>query len=85
VGRYGPMVQIGSTEDESKKPRFAKLKPTQSIETISIEEALDLFKLPRSLGEFEGKEVKANIGRFGPYVQHIANLYLSRKSKIHMN
>lgn len=81
VGRYGPMVQIGSTEDETKKPRFAKLKPTQSIETISIEEALDLFKLPRSLGEFEGKEVKANIGRFGPYVQHNSKFVSIKKEQ----
>jgi DNA topoisomerase-1 len=68
MGRYGPMVQIGLTEDE-EKPRFAKLKQTQSIETISLEEALDLFKLPLTLGEYEGQEVSVNIGRFGPYVK----------------
>lgn len=69
IGRYGPMAQIGDTEGE-KKARFASLRPTQSIETISFEEVMDLFKLPRELGEFEGKVVKANIGRFGPYIQH---------------
>ncbi|MCB0538100.1 MAG: type I DNA topoisomerase [Chitinophagales bacterium] len=69
VGRYGPMAQIGTPEDE-EKPEFAKLLPTQSIETITLEEALELFKLPRDLGEFEGKVIKASIGRFGPYVLH---------------
>jgi DNA topoisomerase-1 len=69
IGRYGPMAQIGDSEAE-EKPRFASLLPNQSLETITLEEALDLFKLPRSLGEFEGKNVRANIGRFGPYVQH---------------
>ncbi|MEO8962864.1 MAG: type I DNA topoisomerase [Ginsengibacter sp.] len=68
MGRYGPMVQIGSA-DEEEKPRFAKLKATQSIETISLEEAMDLFKLPLNLGEFEEKEVLVNMGRFGPYVK----------------
>ncbi len=69
IGRYGPMVMIGS-DDEEEKPRFASLKATQSINTITIEEALDLFKLPREVGEFEGKKVMANVGRFGPYIQH---------------
>ena len=68
MGRYGPMVQIGAQDDE-EKPRFAKLKATQSIETISLEEALELFKLPLILGEHEGLEVSVNIGRFGPYVK----------------
>lgn len=68
MGRYGPMVQIGNVEDE-EKPRFAKLKATQSIETISLEEAMDLFKLPLTLGEYEGKELLVNIGRFGPYIK----------------
>lgn len=74
MGRYGPMVQIGSTEDE-EKPRFAKLKATQSIETISLEEAMDLFKLPRNLGVFEDAEVTVNIGRFGPYIAHNKKFY----------
>lgn len=68
MGRYGPMVQLGSQTDE-EKPRFAKLKVSQSIETITLEEALELFKLPMTLGEHEGLEVSVNIGRFGPYVK----------------
>ena len=68
MGKYGPMVQIGAPDDEDK-PRFAKLKSSQSIETISVEEALELFKLPLTLGEHEGLEVSVNIGRFGPYVK----------------
>ena len=68
VGRYGPMVQIGTAEDEEKQ--FASLLPNQSITNITLEEALDLFKLPRKLGEHEGKQVSAAIGRFGPYVRY---------------
>ena len=68
MGRYGPMVQIGA-QNEEEKPRFAKLKASQSIETISVEEALDLFKLPLTLGEYEGLEVSVNLGRFGPYIK----------------
>ncbi len=69
MGRYGPMVQIGDTSNEEEKPRFATLKANQSIETITFDEALELFKLPLTLGEFEGKEVSVNLGRFGPYVK----------------
>jgi DNA topoisomerase I len=68
MGRFGPMVQIGEATDE-EKPRFARLKPNQSIETITYDEAMDLFKLPLTLGEYEGKEVAVNVGRFGPYVR----------------
>ncbi|WP_276485420.1 type I DNA topoisomerase [Paraflavitalea pollutisoli] len=68
MGRYGPMVQIGDVNDE-EKPRFAALKKDQSIETITLDEALALFQLPRTLGEYEGQEVVVNIGRFGPYVK----------------
>lgn len=68
MGRYGPMVQVGAP-DEEDKPRYARLKQNQSIETITLEEALDLFKLPLALGEYEGQEVSVNIGRFGPYVK----------------
>ena len=68
LGRYGPMIQIGSSEEE-EKPKYSKLRPDQRLETITLEEALELFKLPRVLGEFEETPVKANIGRFGPYVQ----------------
>ncbi len=74
MGRYGPMVQIGDVSDE-EKPRFAKLKNTQSIETISLEEAMDLFRLPRNLGTFEDKDVIVNIGRFGPYIAHDNKFY----------
>jgi len=68
MGRYGPMVQMG-VADEEEKPHFAPLKRDQSIETITFEEALDLFKLPLTLGEYEGEEVYVNTGRFGPYVK----------------
>lgn len=74
MGRYGPMVQIGDVADEDK-PRFAKLKNTQSIETITYDEAMELFRLPRNLGEFEGSEVLVNIGRFGPYISHDKKFY----------
>lgn len=69
IGRFGPIVQIGSPEDE-EKPTFASLSPTQSITTITFEEAMDLFKLPKIVGQYEDKDVKVNVGRFGPYVQH---------------
>ena len=69
IGRFGPVVQIGSAEDE-EKPKFAQMKNGQSMETITLEEALDLFKLPRTLGEFEGEKVSIGTGRFGPYVLH---------------
>ena len=75
IGRFGPMAQIGHSEDE-EKPQFASLLKTQSIETITFEEALDLFKLPRDLGEYNGKKVSAAIGRFGPYVRY-DNLFAS--------
>jgi DNA topoisomerase-1 len=68
IGRYGPMVQMGMIDDE-QKPHFAALKKDQSIETITLEEALDLFKLPLTLGEYEGLQVYVNMGRFGPYVK----------------
>ncbi|QLG45825.1 type I DNA topoisomerase [Costertonia aggregata] len=68
LGRFGPMVQIGTVDDE-EKPSFASLLPDQSLNTITYEEAMDLFKLPRKLGVYEGEEVEANVGRFGPYVR----------------
>lgn len=74
MGRYGPMAQIGKADDE-EKPRFAALKNTQSIETITLDEAMELFKLPRSLGQFEDSEVQVNIGRFGPYIAHDKKFY----------
>ena len=70
IGRFGPMVQIGEQNDE-EKPRFASLSKGQNINNITLEEAVDLFKMPRILGIYEDKDVKANIGRFGPYVQHL--------------
>ena len=75
IGRFGPVVQIGTASD-SEKPRFAQLKKDMSIETITLEEALDLFKLPRTLGEYEGKTVTVGTGRFGPYI-HNNGIYAS--------
>ncbi len=69
IGRYGPVIQIGTAEDE-EKPRFAQLKKNQSLETITLEEALELFRLPRELGELDGHPVTVGTGRFGPYVQY---------------
>ncbi len=69
IGRYGPIVQIGSADDE-EKPRFAQMKKTQTLETITLEEALELFCLPRTLGDFENKVVVIGTGRFGPYIRH---------------
>lgn len=69
IGRFGPMVQIGEATDD-EKPRFASLRKEQSIQTITLEQAMELFKLPRTLGNYEGKTVVANIGRFGPYISH---------------
>lgn len=68
LGRFGPMVQVGTVDDE-EKPTFASLLPDQSLNTITFEQAMDLFKLPRKLGVYEGEEVEANVGRFGPYVK----------------
>lgn len=70
IGRFGPLVQIGENSD-TEKARFASLKEGQSIQTITLKEALDLFKLPRIAGSFEGGEVKVASGRFGPYIQHL--------------
>ena len=70
IGRYGPMAQLGEGNDENNKPKFAGLRKDQRIDTITLEEALDLFKLPRTVGEFESKEMVVAVGRFGPYVRH---------------
>ena len=75
IGRFGPIVQIGSATDE-EKPRFAQMKPGQTLETITLEEALDLFGLPRTLGKYEGENVTIGAGRFGPYIK-IGNAYIS--------
>ncbi len=69
IGRFGPVVQIGTAED-AEKPRFAQMKKGQSMDNITLEEALELFRLPRTLGDFEGEVVTIGAGRFGPYVQH---------------
>ena len=74
MGRYGPMVQIGDVSDE-EKPRFAKLKNDQSIETITLGQAMELFKLPRLLGQFEDTDVQVSTGRFGPYISHDKKFY----------
>jgi DNA topoisomerase-1 len=74
IGKYGPIAQIGTSEEE-EKPVFASLRRDQSIESITLEDALELFKLPRKLGEFEGKEMTVAIGRFGPYIRHASAFY----------
>ena len=79
IGRYGPIAQIGEGHPEDKeapKPRFASLMKSQSIETITLEEVMKLFDLPRTIGEYEGKEMTAGIGRFGPFVRH-NNIYIA--------
>ncbi|PAW94549.1 DNA topoisomerase I [Mucilaginibacter sp. MD40] len=72
IGRFGPFVQVGenATDEKDEKPLYASLRTGQSIETITLEDALELFKLPKAVGEFEGKVMKVAIGRFGPYISH---------------
>ncbi|MDO9615220.1 MAG: type I DNA topoisomerase [Bacteroidota bacterium] len=70
IGRFGPVAQLGEVVEGGEKPLFASLRAGQHLETLSIEEALELFKLPRTVGEYEGKSVTVAIGRFGPYVRH---------------
>jgi len=81
IGPFGPMVQLGEKQEEedAPKPKFASLMKGQSIQTITLEEALDLFKLPRTIGEFEDKEVVASIGRFGPYLRYDGKFTSIRK------
>ncbi len=69
IGRYGPIVQIGQPSD-SEKPIFASLMKNQTINTLTLEEALKLFELPRTVGEYEDKPIEANVGKFGPYIRH---------------
>ena len=79
IGRFGPVVQIGNANDKDK-PRFAQLKQDQSIQTITFDEAMDLFKLPRTIGEYKGSEVTIGTGKFGPYVLYNKS-YVSLPSK----
>jgi len=86
IGRYGPIAQLGEgntgTEDDNdnaEKPRFARLRKDQRLETITLEEALELFKLPRTIGEYEGHDVVIGIGRFGPYARHKGSFYSLKK------
>ena len=74
IGRYGPMAQLGTAED-AEKPRFASLQKGQSLETITLEEALVLFDLPKNIGEYEGEVMTVAVGRFGPYVRHAGKFY----------
>ncbi|MGB7786703.1 MAG: type I DNA topoisomerase [Salinimicrobium sp.] len=69
LGKFGPMVQMGSVEDE-EKPKFASLSPDQTLDSVTFEEAMELFKLPKELGEYKGEKVEVNNGRFGPYVKY---------------
>lgn len=80
IGRFGPMAQMGEGNDENNKPKFASLRKDQRLDTITFEEALDLFKLPRVVGEFEGKEMVVAIGRFGPYIRH-NSIFVSLKKE----
>jgi len=80
IGRYGPVVQLGSNDSSGKeKPQYASLLKGQLISTITLEEALALFKLPRNIGTFEGNEVVIAVGRFGPYVRHNGKFYSLKK------
>ena len=74
IGRFGPMVQIGHADDD-EKPQFAGLRKDQGIETITLDDALDLFKLPRTIAQYEGKDMVAAVGRFGPYIRHDGKFY----------
>ncbi|MPM62808.1 DNA topoisomerase 1 [bioreactor metagenome] len=80
IGRFGPIAQIGTSEEE-EKPVFASLRKEQSLESITLEEALELFKLPRQIGEFEEKEMVVAVGRFGPYIRHDGSFYSLPKTE----
>jgi len=80
IGRFGPMAQLGEGNDENNKPKFAGLRKDQRLETITFQEALDLFKLPRVVGQFEDKDMTVAIGRFGPYVRH-NSIFVSLKKE----
>jgi DNA topoisomerase-1 len=78
MGRYGPVVQIGEQTDDAK-PKFASLLQSQLIETITLEEALNLFRLPRTVGEYDGENLVIGIGKFGPYIRHKNKFYSLKK------
>jgi DNA topoisomerase-1 len=78
MGRFGPVAQIGNSEN-GNKPRFASLAKNQLLETITLGEALDLFRLPRSLGSYDGEEMTVGIGKFGPYIRHKNKFYSLKK------
>jgi len=80
IGRFGPMAQLGEGNDENNKPKFSSLRKDQRLETITFQEALDLFKLPRLIGMFEDKEMVVAVGRFGPYVRH-NSIFISLKKE----
>ncbi|HAN17879.1 MAG: DNA topoisomerase I [Bacteroidetes bacterium GWC2_33_15] len=88
IGPYGPMVQIG-LKDEEEKPKFASLQRGQHIESITLEDALELFKLPRNIGAYENDEISVAVGRFGPYIKHNSKFYSLKKTddplKINLN
>jgi len=75
LGKFGPYVQIGNNEDEDNKPKYASLRKGQLIETITLEEALHLFKLPRQIGAYENDNLIVGIGKYGPYVRHNSKFY----------
>ncbi|MBD2720863.1 type I DNA topoisomerase [Hymenobacter armeniacus] len=81
LGKYGPYVALGDVSDPNVKPAYANLRKGQFLESITLEEALELFKLPRVVGEFEGKDMTANLGRFGPYVRHDGKFYSLTKEQ----
>jgi DNA topoisomerase-1 len=79
IGRFGPMLQLGATEDKDNKPQFAPMPANARVDTVTLEEALHAFKLPRVVGETkDGQSIKANVGRFGPYIQ-VGKLFVSIK------
>ena len=79
IGRYGPVAQIGHPDDD-EKPRFAALLKNQHLDSITLEEALDLFKLPKTVGEFENEDIVAGVGRYGPYLRHKGKFFSLGKS-----
>lgn len=79
IGRFGALIQIGESGDDNDKPKFASLRANQRLESITLEDALELFKLPRIAGSYEDKEMQVNIGRFGPYIRHNSAFYSLKK------